>query len=202
MGLPVTIFIAYPDVPQIPLKDFNADIKKAKQYGVGLISISENHEGAIQYHGMPVNLFLSAPDFNRFKQPIRPGVMSAYEDFTDGNPDGGVQKLGQLVESAIVNLAIQARNKGTYKKGGFVEGKYYPQGNLIDELMHERIIDNGVLGRCRGFCDDRGSVSHKPRDLKEAIRIQKSLKECFLLGLRILEELPAFLIKKGYRFRT
>jgi hypothetical protein len=201
-GLPVTIFIAYPSAPAIPLKDFNEDIEMAKRYGIGLISISDDLKGTIQHRGVSVPLFISPPDFSKFKNSVRPMIMSAYEDFIDGNPTGGVQKLGQLVESAMVHLGTQARKKGTFAKGGFSPSKYYPQANLIDEMMAERIIDNGILGRCRGFSDDRGSVSHSPKSLKAAIKVERLLKDCFVSGLRILEELPEAMTVKGYKFRV
>ena len=121
----------------------------------------------------------------------------------NGDPVHGVQELGQIIEHALLHLAQQAKKKGKLNSGGFQSIEdYYPQAKLIGDLTRDSVIDASLLGRCRGFADDRNSVSHKPRTLKKAIEREQTIKDCWSVGLRILRELPARSKEKGFVFRV
>lgn len=114
----------------------------------------------------------------------------------------GVQAIGQLVELILGNLAEQAKKSGALKSGGFVsKAKFYSLASLVDDFTKDKILNNAMLGRCRGFVEDRNNSSHKPSSLQKAKKLHHDLKNAWLGGLRILIELPAALKENGYKFK-
>lgn len=199
--LPVKIYIAYPKNAIQQKEAYQRDLKNARMYGTGVISIDSDFNAEIEKEPISIPLVLDVIDYKIYKRSICPSLKDCYATYMNGNPQQGLQNLGQLVESKIKKLGDQAIINSSLKSGGYRKGNhFYPIGNLIDELMQNRVIDNSVLGRCRGFIADRNSVSHEPRTINEAKKTEKHIKDNFKLGLRILEELPNFLSKKGYKF--
>ncbi len=200
-GLPVKIFIAYPEENDLTLKEFKAQTLKAKTYGIGLVSVENNGDATIENQGISIPLHLAKQDLSSFRKVLKPSIEGACATYMNGDAKHAVQELGQIIECAIRSLAIQAKKKGTLSIGGDPSSSSYSQGNIIDDLMSKRIISNAILGRCRGFVDARNEVSHKPRTKKKAIEQEKKLKENFLTGLSILKDLPSKISEKNYRFK-
>lgn len=203
LGLAIQIIVAYPEENDLSAKDYRADVKGARKFCIGLLSVTDQNNGELEYPGIPVNLHLPPLEISRYRSFIRSNIQTAYHIYIHGDPKHGVQELGQLIENAILNIATQAKANGSLSTGGFqTSSKHYPLANLIDDLMTDRIIDNAILGRCRGFVDDRNSVSHKPKSMRQAVRIHNNLRDCFRMGLQILEELPEKCGLKCYKFRV
>ncbi len=80
-------------------------------------------------------------------------------------------------------------------------GRYYEFSKLVEDLIDDKTINMAILGKCRGFVDDRNRSSHKPKTRRAAVEAYRKTKNCFLLGLELLEELPEKIEAKGYRFR-
>lgn len=203
IGLPIRIIVAYPSPPTISTKDYQRDIITAKRLGIGYLSVENSKKGEIEYKGIPISLYLSKPDTRVFRRCLIRPIADSYDLYLNDDPRHGVQELGQTIEAVIVGLATQAKKKSKLTTGDFplAKGKHYPFAKLVDDLSTDLIIDRAVLGKCRGFVDDRNSTSHKPRSIKQAIIVTRNLKNCFSLGLRILEELPDKFKEKGYIFR-
>lgn len=72
---------------------------------------------------------------------------------------------------------------------------------MIDKLIEENVINIPILGRCKDFAHDRNSVSHRPKTKEEARKTQKKLKENFIIGTRILQDIPAKILEKGYKLK-
>jgi hypothetical protein len=200
-GLPIRVIIAYPKDNTLSAREYQDDLSQAKRLGIGYLSVAENNNGQLEYEGIPISLHLPQIDLSRFRHCLVKGVNDAYMLYMNGNPPHGVQELGQIIEQYINSLATQAKNKGKLTTSKYVPGKYYKFAKLVDELIIDRIIDVAVLGKCRGFVDDRNSSSHKPKSKKAAIDIFRKTKNCFLLGMQLLEDLPSKYEEKGYRFR-
>jgi hypothetical protein len=201
--LPCKIYIAYPRNANQPKEAYQKDIKNAKNYGIGIISIDDNNNFVSDIEKDPISipLVINEIDYSLFRKPICPTLRECYATYMNGNPQMGLQRIAQLIESKIRKLGDQAITKGNLTTGGYTKGNQtYALGNLIDDLMRQRIVSNAVLGRCRGFVDDRNGVSHEPTTIDEAIKIEKNTKENYKLALRILEELPAAFASKNYKF--
>ncbi|MEI6596039.1 MAG: hypothetical protein WCO28_10790 [Bacteroidota bacterium] len=203
-GKPVRIFVAYPQNNNLTSDELHLDIIKAKSYGIGLICISSTNEGTVILNGLPVNLVIpqtTVNELDKYHKKLRPLIKNAIETYIDGYPKHGVQELGQLIESSIRHLAIKAKKLGNYSSGGNPNDDTYSFGNIVDDLIREKIIKADILGKCRGFVEDRNRVSHKPRSIQKALEQEIKLKEDFLQGLRILEDLPKKMKLKNYTFK-
>ncbi len=153
-----------------------------------------------QHHGIEVSLHVPSPRPSLFISKLRPLVQHAYDLYINGDPRHGVQEIGQIIENVLKNVGLQAKKKNALTKGGFppAKGKNYPFANLVEDLMREYVLDNAILGRCRGFAEDRNNSSHPPTSIKQAVKTYQTLKNAMSSGLRILEELPIEVKKKGY----
>ena len=202
--LPIKIIIAIPKNIHISLADFIKGANEAKRFGCALLTINDDGTGEFQHEGIEIPLYLPTPNFGNYNKKIRAEVQHAFELYINSDPRHGVQEIGQLIESIIIHLALQAIKKRTLTKGGYTNPanrKRYATGNLIDDLMREKVIDNAILGKCRGFVEDRNNSSHKPKSVTQAIEVNKKLKNAMASGLQILEEIPAKLKAKNYQLK-
>jgi len=200
-GLPIRIIVAYPKDNILSAKDYQDDLKEAKKLGVGYLSVTDINDGELEYEGISISLHLPPPEFSKYRRCLVRGINDAYSLYMNGNPSHGVQELGQIVEQIINNLAGQAKAKGKLTKSNFIPAKYYKFAKLVEDLLAERVIDMATLGKCRGFVDDRNISSHKPKSRKAAANSYRKTRNCFLLGLELLEELPGKFESKGYKFK-
>lgn len=151
--------------------------------------------------GISIPLLPRRLEIGSYVRALRPHIEHAYELYLTADPKHGVQELGQVIENIMRNLAIQARKKGKLTKGADPADPKTSQANILEDLLTSRIIDGGVLGRCRAFVVDRNDTSHKPRSLKQALAIERNYKDNFNTGLRIMQDLPRALKEKGYVLR-
>ena len=202
-GLSVKLIVVYPANCTLSTKEFQEDIKDAKSFGIGLVSVDEVYNSAvIDYEGLSIQLHQPKVDLNKFVKKLRPSVEGALTTYYNGDTKHAVQELGQIVENIIRNVAIDAKKKGTSKKGGDPKSDKYPFAKVVDDLVNEVIIDQAILGKCRGFVEDRNRVSHKPKTSKKAIELDRKLKLDFQTGLRILEDLPQKISAKNYKLKV
>jgi hypothetical protein len=200
-GLPIRVIVAYPKDNILSAKDYQEDLAQAKKLGVGYLSVADTNDGQLEYEGIPISLHLPPPDLRKYRRCLAKGINDAYSLYMNGNPPHGVQELGQIVEEYMNSLATQAKAKGKLTKSKYRPGKYYKFAKLVEDLINDKTINMGILGKSRGFVDDRNRSSHKPKTRKEAVDAYRKTKNCFLLGLELLEELPENIEAKGYRFR-
>lgn len=200
-GLPIRIVSAFPMDLSTSARIFQSDINCAKQYGIGLLSI-DNANTHIIYNGISVPLHLSPLDLKLYPKALHQEISASHKMYMDGNPKHGIQELGQIIEKILIDLAVQAKKCGKLATSGFVSaGIYYPQNALISDLIKDKILDVGFLKRCGTFADDRNSVSHKPKSMKEAIKQENRLRELYKGGLFIIEDIASQMKSAGYSFQ-
>jgi hypothetical protein len=200
---PVRILVAYPKENGLSSADYQDDVRKLKRLGIGFLAVDDQRGGEIEYHGVSLACRIDMVDLSGFRPVLKPLVRDAYEHYMqEGHPDVGLQKIGQLVEQIILNVALQARAIGKFNSTVFKPPKYVPQANLLDAMIAEKVLDIPILGQCRQFVDDRNSVSHKPKNKSEAMQIEGKFKENFIIGSRILKDLPPVLTKRGYKLKV
>lgn len=201
-NLPIKIIVVNPSNTSRTQAEYLKELTEIKRIGCGVLTIGDDGSGNFQHHGIEVPLFIAPPKFASFPQKIRPEIQHAYDIYINGDPRHGVQEIGQLIENAIINLADQAKKKGKLTSGGFTSPSiYYAQANLIEDLMRDRVIDNAILGKCRGFVEDRNGSSHRPKSVKQSIEVNKKLKNAMAAGFLILEELPKKMKEKGFSMK-
>jgi len=201
-GLPIKIIVVHPSNTSRMQAEYIKELNEVKRLGCGVLTIGDDGIGSFQHQGIELSLFIPPPKFSSFAQKIRAAIEHAYDIYINGDPRHGVQEIGQLIENAIINLADQAKKNGKLASGGFISPTvHYAQGNLIDDLMRDRIIDNAILGKCRGFVEDRNGSSHRPKSVKQTIEVNKKLKNAMAAGFLILEDLPKKMKEKGFSMR-
>lgn len=201
-GQPVRIIVAYPRDNGLSLSDYQSDTKKSKTFGIGYMGIDDNKNGDIEYQGISLALHIPPIETKQFKQILKPYVLEAYEHYMlKGDPDVGLQKIGQLTENIIYNTAVQAKKKGHFTYTGFNPPAFIRYSLLIDKMIDDKILDIPILGRCRDFANDRNSVSHKPKSRKQAAEIESKLRENFIIGTKLLKDLPDKIKAMGYRLK-
>jgi hypothetical protein len=202
-GHPIRFIVAYPKVSGLSAEEYQKDINKCKKFGIGYVGIDDNKKGTIEYKGISLSLYIPfPPDFSSFKSQIRSSVQDSYEHYLlKGDPDVGLQNIGQIVERLLYTTAEQAKKKNKFNYTNFRPPKYIKQATLINEMIKENVLDNGILGRCKDFTKARNSVSHKPNTLAEAKKIEKKLKDNFITGSKILEDLPDAILAKRYKVK-
>lgn len=202
-GEPIRLIVSYPKENSLSAKDYQEDIKQCKKFGIGYMSIEENGRGNIEYQGISLAHYFPFPkDFKAFKNQIKKSVEDAYEHYLyKGDPDVGLQNLGQTIERLLITTATQAKKKGNFVSRKFNPPKFISQTSLINEMISENILENTILERCKESAKHRNGVSHIPKNLKEARKIEEKMKENFLEASKILEILPLEILKKGYKIR-
>ena len=201
IGQPIRIIVAYPKDNNLSVSEYQSDIRKSKSYGIGYMCIDDNKRGEIEYPGISLALHIAPIDYKTFIKALRPKLIEAYEHYMlKGDPDVGLQKIGQIIERIIYNVAVQAKKVGKFNYANFNPPKFIKQYLLIEQMIKENVIDIPILGRCQDFAKDRNSVSHSPRSRKQAREIERKLKENFIIGIRILSDLPEKVKLSGYRF--
>lgn len=201
-GQPIRIIVAYPNENSLSATEYQRDIKNSKIFGIGYMSVDDNRIGEIEYQGISLALHIPPVEIKPYTRVLRQYIREAYEHYMlKGDPDVGLQKIGQVIENIVYNVAAQAKRKGNFNFGGFNPPDYIPQSNLIDEMIKEQVLDIPILGRCRDFAIDRNNVSHKPKSRKQAKEIESKFKENFIMGTRILKDIPGKIKNKGYLTR-
>lgn len=203
-GLPVKIIIAYPINRQINITEYNKQLNKAKEYGIGLISLDENGLAELENIGLSIPLHIPKITLTKYKKNLRHSIEDAYSVYINGNPRHGVQELGQIIEQTIRNLAIQAKRLGHYTDGVNPNLPASSFATIIDDLIRNSILSRTFLNRVRAYTEDRNSVSHRVNSIKQSIIIENKLKLDFQTGLRILEEIPSIFNsgKNGFKYKV
>lgn len=200
--LPIKIYVIYPKNPALSVREFHDDLAKAKLYGIGLISVETNGVTNFERTAVSIPLYLPNFEIKKYSPKLRSHIEDAFEIYmSDGKPDNALQEIGQLIESIALNTAKQAKKASNFAYAGFRPPAYIRQSLLLTEMINESVINVGLLSRCKDFANDRNSVSHKPQSRAAALKIEKKLKENFLIGLKILEDFPQHLKAKGYKLK-
>ncbi len=197
-GLPIRIVVAYPHDHGLSGSDFAKEQKTLKALGIGYMSVNELDSTSIEYQGVCVNQKIDPLDHKKYPKQTLKRIQEAHECYmTDGKPDVGLQKLGQLTELLINNAAADAKKKGLFAFAGYKPPEFIRYGLLIEKMKLENVINQGILDRCADFAKSRNAVSHSPKTINQAIKINKDIKDDFSLGLKLIVDTVTDLKAKG-----
>lgn len=200
-GLPIRIISAFPIENSLSAKDCQADKNKAKNFGIGILPTDDHKNGDLEYRGISIPLHMPEPNVKNIHKLLHSPIRHAFEIYMTMDPKHGVQELGQIIERILIDVAEQAKANGTLKTGKFVSAKsFYAQNALIDDFINDKILDKRILKKCGTYADDRNSVSHKPKNLAEAITQEVRIRELFKTGVYILEDLPKSIRDSSLKF--
>ena len=193
LNLSVKYYVIYPNEISISASELNKDLDNARLFGIGLLKVDESTNSInVQQEAIsiPLNFSPSNLQLNKYNKKLRHLIEEAYSMYISGNPKHAVQELGQIIERAIKNVAIEAKASSHYNDGHDPNSPTTAFGNIINDLIRHAILNVTFLNRVRGYTEDRNSVSHRVNSIAASIKLENKLKLDFQNALRILEELP------------
>lgn len=201
-GFPIKFYVAIPSAKED--KDFASNLKKAKQRGVGIVEIANNHKHRF-LSAVSLSLFgLRPATINDYPKAKRETIVQARETFLSGNPVKGCQAMYEELEVITRAFAIRARDEGWWKTQKPGEPKAPkkldtdPWATVLKSL--ERLLDyNACRKKCpqmrdvlivsaRGVTDPRNLTSHKPSSLKKLIERDTRLRTWFETAQDLLKD--------------
>jgi hypothetical protein len=200
-GLPLRILIAYPLTNSLTTFDYHKDINNAKKKRIGYLSIDDKNNVNIEYKGLPLSYCISDQEIKdrNIKPFLKPDILRSFDTYNNGDPKHGVQELGQIIEKYMRRLAEEAKSKNKFN---FNFNSRTNISKIIDNLITQNILDKSILISCRNFLIARNNTSHPSNNIKESKKINKRLKENYLNGLTIIEDMPDSFKKKRYTFKS
>lgn len=174
-GLPVRLYVA---VPESSAPTFQADLRRARSNGVGVL---EQSPAGIQIitEAQPLSLTgLRRPDFSAYRAGLRASVHHAVQTFCGGDPAKGCSNVYDELENVTRRLAGAAKKAGAWR--GLADGETSPKlGNIATAPWQPltrtllRHLDSGklrrprvteaLLGRVLGITTHRNEAGHKPK---------------------------------------
>lgn len=201
-SFPVKLYVALPSAKNDT--DFAANLKKAKDRGVGIIECTDNGTYGIT-EAVSLSLFgLRKTQLDEFPKANREAIRQAEQTFLNGNPVKGCQSLYEEVESITRAFAQRSKNLGWWRAPHAGENK--PSLNIstgawakvlkqLDTFLDLKLarvkcplITDGLIASAQGLTDPRNLTSHKPSNLKSIIQRDTKLRTWFESTRDILKQ--------------
>lgn len=193
-GLPIKLFVVIGSAA--PRDNFAAELKQAREAGVGVLQIPDDGEPNEFHHAMPLSLCgLTRIDPKHVPKARREIFKTAHDAFLDGNPGQGCQLMCQELEDISRKFAFETHQKGWWRQP---QGKATLKPNVfltdawaaLLELMEERanvavirgkapLFSKQLVVRTRAHTDWRNDVSHKPKTTAALKARDKRLRTMF-----------------------
>ncbi len=193
-GLPIKLWVAV--AQGAANATFSADLKQARDAGVGVVQLAEDGSGHEYHRAVPISLFaLKKTDLKLVPKQKREEVKTAEATFLDGSPGPGCQSICQELEQVTRRVAEHSYNQGWWKSAagaGALTAKFFGQdawAQVLEE-MEKRIdyvimktkspnLSKQIIVRARAYTDWRNAVSHKPKTQLQLISRDAKLRTMF-----------------------
>jgi len=193
-GLPIKLWVAIG--PLAPKESFGAELKNARDAGVGVDQIRDHGDPHVFHRAMPLSLFgLARTNLKTVAKSRREVVQNAEETFLDGAPDHACQAICQELEDISRQFAELVHARGWWKtrKGKKAPSKRFftkDSWAVMLEQMEQSTNVQAIAAKCpgfskqlvvrtRAFTDWRNDVSHKPKDLAQLKKRDARLRTMF-----------------------
>jgi hypothetical protein len=191
-GFPVKLYVVLPSAKSD--QEFAANLRKAKDRGVGVIELSDTGVWAAT-EAVSLSLFgLRKNQLKEFPKGKREAVRQAEQTFLNGNPVKGCQSLYEELEAVTRAFAARSKSEGWWRSPH--PGEANPSANIekgpwakvLKELA--TFLDlKTCQKRCPFICDEliasargvtpRNLTSHKPSNLNKIIQRDRRLRTWF-----------------------
>jgi hypothetical protein len=193
-GIPVRLWVVIPPGPAGPT--FNAELKQARDVGVGVAQIGTNGSVHEFHKPVPLSLFaLTKTDLAAAPKSKREALKAAEDIFLGGAPDQGCQAICQELELVTRQVAEFTYSAGLWKtpKGAPTHNARFFRtdswARMLDALdgridvkrvgAKSPTFSKALVAGARHFTDWRNSVSHKPKTLKQLQQRDAKLRTMF-----------------------
>jgi hypothetical protein len=193
-GLPIKLWVAIGPSP--PKESFGADLKQARNFGIGVVQIPDAGKPHEFHRAVPLSLFgLTRTDPKDVPKPRREVLKKAEDTFLDGAPDQACQLICQELEHISRVFAEHTYDKGLWKqpKGArTLRSRFFTKDSwatMLEEMEQRANVatiaakspdfSKQLVVRARAFTDWRNAVSHKPTKSAELKKRDTKLRTMF-----------------------
>ena len=180
--LPIKLWVAIGEGG--PKDSFGADLKQARNLGVGVVHIYDNGDPHEYHRPVPLSLFaLARTEFRRVPAPVRETIKNAEDTFLDGHPGEGCQSICQELENISRSFAHETYKRGWWKSppgANAPPARFFTRDSWAGMLkdFDDRANVAQISKKCpsftkqliagtRAYTDWRNSVSHKPKTVAQ-----------------------------------
>jgi hypothetical protein len=199
-GLPVRLFVAIPKNLNDPR--YKENLRKAHVNGVGVVEVDPAQE---QCHIIQSALALSLTGVRPIEKDAFPakyrGVLaSAEETYRQGTPDKACALIYDELESLTRKIAKKTSSQRVWKQTppSSVDLDRHDWGKVIS-LLETNLprtkghpcekLTTALWSRLHGVTSLRNSTGHKPRNTKDLVRRNRTLRTQFESAIDLLEDL-------------
>lgn len=196
---PIHLYVAMPDDSDV---DLGRNLKKAKERGIGVISLQGGNAWHLYHGAVSLDLFgLTPTALGDYPRARRPAVVLAEETFKSGDPNKGCQAIFVEIEAISRSCAIATQKAGFWRTPGPGEAKppknmlHDPWARVLDSMMtlleFNKIVPacpqlKPVVAATMAATDPRNQTSHKPKNNGELRTRNRKLREWFEQGRELL----------------
>ncbi len=197
--LPVKLFVVVPANSND--KEFNRDLKRARDWGVGVLSVDGKDVIILQE---PLSLSLAGVrriEMGKYPSKYRYALSQAEATFRQGNPAKGCSEIYDEIEDLTRRIAKKTLAKGMWKatKTGAatpaIKLDKDPWANVVEVLMNQLDpaqppnIPKPVLAHLLAITPHRNDVGHKPKSRAALIKRDTTQRTRFENAADILADL-------------
>jgi hypothetical protein len=196
--LPVRLYVAMPKGTND--KDFKANLKRARNNGVGIIEVDADGGTVIQ-EALSLSLTgVRRIDPTEFPSKYRMPIGQAQSTFFNGDPAKGCSHLYDEIEGLCRSIGKKLDKNAMWqgkKKATGIDFDKDPWASVVQYTM-KRIdrsaakcpdLDNGLFNRILGITPHRNETGHKPTNQKSLIARDRQLRTRFEHATDILSDL-------------
>jgi len=187
---PICVFSVCPE-EEFLKADQQKSVKDLVAHGFGLITVDSSGDAMVRHDCIP--LVQRVPDaafqteIRGLPSKFRQKTAQCYENYKK-NSVAGVQELSGLVEGIILQAGRDAIAKTWLTNGQAAPGK---AADTLDNLFNCKQLQNirAKVAAARGYIDAaRNTVSHYPKNKKQAYKKFNDCRENFIQGLKITKD--------------
>lgn len=184
VGLPVKLYIAIPDTTS---HDFQRELRRAKELGIGVISFSLSSAFHIWSEPLSQSL-VGLREIPQKGVPVRvkPDLENAYNLFLNGRPDVACHDICSLLESECRLFACKLLRKGTITlqrkdidKMSWMSLTKHLISKFGDIKLVYRNLEEPTLHAIVAITSDRNDVAHRIQSIPKLVERDHQLKTRF-----------------------
>jgi hypothetical protein len=193
--LPVRLVVAVPAGQRGG--NFNEDMARARQKGVGIIEVDDHGGGRVTAHPLSLALAGVHPIPKKdFPDKYRYRLSQAEGTFRDGNPVKACDDIFAVIEALSRNIAKKTFDKGLWRAHSNPPRFHKdPWESVLNALIRNldtnrcRLFGQNILHRVLGVTALRNEVVHDPTTRAELIRRDRRLRTRFEDATNLLLDL-------------
>lgn len=200
-GLPVELYVAFPDGVQSP--EYKRLSDQARSNGVGVIEVSTNKCDII-HQALPLSLLgVRAEDKMQFPRKYRSVLFDAEKTYRNGNPVEACLLIYKEIEGISRRLAAKIAAKNWWKSTSIpAVAKLHPEkpstpwSKIINTMVEHADFANkvpgvnaGLIMRVGALVDSRNQSGHKPKSRADRIKRDREQRTRFETAVDVLLDL-------------